>query len=194
MENNMLMELNNMSGDELSLLQNKIINVQMQKMQNQIKTINDEVEKLKAENQLRDNNIEKFKTDMEVKEKSVINCMQIQADRKIKDNWLNQGNFGRSFIISISSQAIGKLFKVVGLAQKFGATKPKRDFINKGYVRVCLTNNGMYTFFEWHYEKCFDFILKWLKRNNKYNEFYSIENEKDMTKFINNLYKDFINQ
>jgi hypothetical protein len=104
--------------------------------------------------------------------------------------FVNQGDFGRYYNPSISNQRIGKLFKIVGLAQKSKSiTTPHRPFIPEYAVTIA---EEKFTNTKWHFKKCTNFIDDWLKSHGYYEQFYSFSKEKELEKFIDELYLQYI--
>jgi MFS superfamily sulfate permease-like transporter len=107
-----------------------------------------------------------------------------------KLDYVNQGDFGRFFDISIGGKTVGKLLKVVGLAQKSRSyTTPYREHIPK-YAVVQAHEN--YSSFKWNYTACMKYIDEWLKENDLYETFYAMETTHKLEQFINSLYDEYV--
>jgi hypothetical protein len=174
---NQLMNIENLSTEELRVLQDKIVAQQVTRLQQQLEAVTNRL----AEHE------QKFELVEQRQDKVVevaVNGLRVKQGHF---EYVSQGDFGRYFSVSIGSQFIGKLLKVVGLAQKGKKlTTPYREHIPR-YAKTNAATN--YTANVWHYQNCMEYIDKWLKENGLYEHFYSIQDEREMAKFINDLFE-----
>ena len=183
---NELMNVNfdDLSGDELEVIQTKLINARFTKIEEtqkkMMETLSIVEQERKIDNQRINEEIEKTKGMAE---------SSLRAT-SVRYGWVNQGDFGRFFEQSIGSKTLGKLLRIVGLAMKNKSiTTPYRQYIPK-YATTSVQRNKAgydYTKVEWNFELCMDFINDWLRENGYYESFYSAKNTKEMEKFINQL-------
>lgn len=182
-------DISKCSENELQIMQEAIMNERMKnfvvKLTEMEDSINKANEKLDIVSTELENKIEDIKTESDKKLEVTINKMRVD---KNKWGFVAQRDIGSGYRVSIGSQTIGKLFRVVGLAIKSrtGSTEPKREHVGK-YATTEIVNG--FPTFRWNQEKCVEYIDKWLSKNDLLEEFYSIEKEKDMKKFIDELHK-----
>ena len=170
---NSLTIIETLSPDELQILQEKITEKRLMMIQEALKAVSGKLEKLE----------EKQDRTLEV----AINSVRVKQSQY---DYINQKEFGNCFTISIGSKTVGKLLKAVGLAQSsLSKTTPYRHFIPK-YAKVMA--NQDFSAYVWHYENCLNFIDKWLSEKGHYEKFYSIETEKELEIFIDELYSKYI--
>jgi hypothetical protein len=185
--NNSLISIDeNITDVELDVYIEKAIFTKIKRVENKLAQIEDRQKYLEEKTSTRldetDLELNRIKEDTEKKLEVAVNSLR----QEIFDGYLNQGDFGRQFIVSISSIRIGKLFRIVGLAQiSKGQTTAYRQYVPK-YAKVITERNGdiSYSKTTWHYTNCMEFIDLWLKENNLFEKFYSISTEKEMEKFI----------
>lgn len=134
-----------------------------------------------------ENKFEDLQADNERKLEVVINTYRVD---KNKWGYESQADFGNRFRVSIGSGTVGKLFKSIGLAKNSkGNTEPYRHNIPK-YATTEIVKG--YPTFRWHHENCLNFLENWLNDNELLEEFYSISTEKEMKKFIDSLYNQYV--
>lgn len=179
-----LMSVEGMSMEELDVLQQQIM----------IKKVNSVVERLER----MESNYIKAETKNQIKfgelenkiEDTVSIAVSSNRVRQPRYDYVNQTSFGSLFNVSISNTRVGKLLKVVGIAQPSKRkTMPYREFIPK----LAKTRAGEnFTTYEWHFTNCLGKIDSWLKDRDLYTEFYSIEHEKDMEVYIDRLFSRYV--
>lgn len=175
---NNLIDVSKLNPIEMQMLQEDLTVQRMAVFQRQIENLLSEQDKIKEE-------IKEIKADSVKQLEVTVNSMRVKEP---KFNFVNQGDFGRFFSISISSVRIGKLLKVVGIAMKDrSSTTPYRTFVPNYAMPEA---NEKYTAVKWHYEKCLDHIDKWLRKNGYYESFYSCKTTRDLEKFIDSLYEN----
>jgi len=185
--------LNNMSSDELDLLMSQAMQLKVGRLENRVKQLEDDRLKDKEETSIYkeelDNKIDDLQQDNEKKLEVAINTYRVNRN---KWGFESQADFGTRFRVSIGAKTVGKLFKVIGLAKtsKNGRTEPLRSCINSGKATTEIVNG--YETFRWHHEKCIKALESWLSDNELLEDFYSIDKEKDLQIFINDLYDRFV--
>ena len=174
---NSLVNLKNMNPIQYKMLKEEMYKMDMDNLTFQLETFNNQLKQLAEKVSISE---EENKKTLDV----AINSMRVKQSQ---DGYMTQKIFGTQFTISIGSRTVGKLFKVVGLAQHLAETTPYRQFIPK-YAKSMA--NEKYSSFIWHYENCLNFVDKWLAENSYYETFYSKHTEKELTEFINDLYSE----
>lgn len=171
-----------MSFDELN--EHDLTVIQQQIMAKQSEFLKQRVEQLENQNQKILTEFEIMKIEQKRGLEVAVNSMRVKEGRF---EYINAGDFGRYFSVSIGAVFVGRLLRVVGLAQpNKGQTIPYRNHVPKYAVTNAASN---YTSVSWHYVNCLKKIDEWLQENGYYEEFYSLQNEKEMERFINNLYE-----
>jgi hypothetical protein len=170
--------IDDLTPEQMQFIQNKLLAKQTYDLFNKLENMQNEFKSLK--------------TDYEILKQTQQNTIEVAANSlRVKQGrfeFINQGDFGRFFSVSLSSVSVGKLLKIVGLAQpsRRGGTVPYRSVVGK-YAQV--TANGTYSVTQWHYENCMDKIDNWLKDNEYFEQFYSIQDEKELKEFVDELYE-----
>lgn len=171
-----LMRLDNMTSDQLQLIQDRIIGLRMkmyeakfEQMANQMKKQEQEIEIIKEENEnLRD---------MEIKRHRIT---------EHRYGFVSLSDLGQCYSVSIGSKTMGKLLRLAGIAKaKQSKTEPYRDAIVNNYAKSQMYGDNVT--YQFNPEKCIAKIDKWLDKIGVINEFYSIEDEDKLTKYINEL-------
>ncbi|OPH47606.1 hypothetical protein BC351_10465 [Paenibacillus ferrarius] len=101
-------------------------------------------------------------------------------------NYVDQGEFGDMFRVSISSNRIGRLFKAVGLAKASKRKTTPYDKFKPKYAKTVIFEEKQS--YQWHYKNCMDYIEDWLEKKGLLEEFYTIEVRDDMEVYIDRLY------
>lgn len=179
---------------ELESIKNKVGNVQetaheIQMVTNDTKNVVDQFVPSATEAFVKVKGI----TDELKEEIAEVKQIQIASTRvrQPRYEYVSQGDFGRHFNVSISSVRIGKLLKIVGLAQPSkGKLAPYRQYVNSGHA--IRRDDEKYTHHHWHFQKCLKKIDKWLDANNHLTRFYSITETKELDRFIDGLYNKYI--
>lgn len=184
---------NQMSVQEITYLQNQLSNAHLQAITQELALFKNEYEINRTKEELERNkmkdSIEDFSDKLEDVEGIAIASNRV---RQPTYGFVNQGDFGRMFNVSISSIRVGKLFKTVGIAMvSKSTTTPLRKHVDK---LAKINVQERYTSFQWHYTGCLDHIDKWMKDNGYHKEFHMIDNEKDMSNFIDRIYIKHVQQ
>lgn len=109
-----------------------------------------------------------------------------------KQGYLTQSDFGRSFAREVGAKYVGRLFRVVGLAKRSKKeTVPYEKFI-PNYSMNKLDYEGKSVSYRWNYNKCVEFIDKWLNNNDYFEKFYSITDKDSLEYYIDSLYKKHV--
>lgn len=193
MKNDLInIDFNNCSGEELEIINQKLMSVKMSRYEDKLMQLSDKLEKIEESQGIFEDNFnnELEKRDLKYEKQMNVAVNSIRVNQP-KYGYVNQGEFGRYFTISMSSITLGKLLKLSGIAMRSkGRTTPYRNFIPK-YAQIQAHEN--YTSTKWHYERCLDHIDKWLKDECLFEEFYSKETEGEMKIFIDDLYDRYFN-
>jgi hypothetical protein len=110
--------------------------------------------------------------------------------QNIIETYVNQSDLGGHFKVNISNVRIGKILKIVGIAQKSKKTVPYFDKIPK-YAKKTQTIDG-YIHYKWNQKTCIEAIDQWLSKKNLLNDFYLIEHEDDMKTFIDDMFVKYV--
>lgn len=99
-------------------------------------------------------------------------------------------DLGQSYEVSIGAITMGKLLRLAGLAkQKQSRTEPMRSATLNNYAKSQMY--GDYPTYQWNPEKCIEKVDRWLDEKGVIDEFYTIEDEKELTQYINKLYEKY---
>ena len=105
-----------------------------------------------------------------------------------KRKYVLLNELGNHFNTKIGSKTVGRLLRIIGLAQmKSNDTVPYQNSVPKYAVNL-LDFEEKRVGFVWQYENCVKKLDKWLKENDLYEDFYSITHQKDMAEFVRNLH------
>lgn len=132
--------------------------------------------------------VELEKKQLELNETLSVASITSNSIHKKYNGYVTQSEFGNMLDVTMGSVTVGKLFKVIGLAQKNkDRTTPYRQCIPK-YAKVFTKEVSCSAV--WHYGNIIGYLNRWLKRNGMYKLFYSIKDETEMLRFVNSLYKN----
>lgn len=112
------------------------------------------------------------------------------------DGYVNQTILGEKFQLKISSNQVGLLLKMSGIAMKsYSSTKPYDDKVPK-YAKIkyypdCYGRDQ--ESYVWNQANCIIKIEDWLEKHNKLKAFYACETNGKLEKYIKSLYQDFKN-
>lgn len=119
-------------------------------------------------------------------------AISINRVKTAYSSYVSQTNFGKEFNVNISNNRVGKLLRVVGIAQPSRSrTTPYTKLIPR-FAKNTTTSNGKHKTHIWNFDECSKQINKWLKANGYFTDFYSIEHERDMEVFIDRLHTDYV--
>lgn len=183
-----LIKIETLSPEEIDFYTEKLLAVRQSNLERKLKLMEEKQKATEEMFNLKINQVNtlvnKIEENSEKKLEVAVNSMRVKEP---KYGFVNQGDFGRFFTISIGSKTMGKLLRIVGLAMKAkNQTTPYRELIPKYAMTEAYEN---YTAVKWNYEKCLEFVDRWLKENDYFETFYSIGSTQDMEKFITNLYE-----
>jgi hypothetical protein len=182
--------IQNLSLQELQLMSSQLIQLQ----QAQLQIISGELEKVKDAQEKANTKFEiGLEEERQEREKIKELAMSSLRSNGAKEGWVNLTDFGAQYQASMSCIRMAKLLKIVGIAHKKGKTMPLRKWVGEKKLAINQTYNG-HSRFLWNYERCSDFIDKWLEANGYFSVFYSIQgngNEKELANLIDQLYKRY---
>lgn len=189
------LDVSEFNEDELEIIQQQINERRINKLSIKLEQVENLVlkneEKIGIMNEEINNRFDDLQADNDKKLEVTINTYRVSQN---KWGFGSQSDFGIRFRVSIGSGTVGKLFRVIGLAKKSktGKTEPCRDAIlsKKATTEII---NGFETI-RWHHEKCLKVLEDWLSKHELLEEFYSIDKEKDLQKYINNLFDRYIDE
>jgi hypothetical protein len=202
-------DVNTMSPAQMALLSEKLTNRRLAMMEENMVAMQMQMNRLDLETKSGIQNVEGFVKEgfdnftgafYKVKDKFDVFEDEIQKAKEIaittnrvrtpNYQFVNQSTFGSNFNVSLSSKRVGKLLKVVGIAQPSkNKTTPYSIYIPK----LAKTNTTeKYSTHNWHYTECLKKIDKWLVSNGHYDEFYTIESRDDLEKYVDTLYDKYV--
>ncbi len=177
--------INEMSFEEIQMLQTQIMNRQMLLVQNRIEELQNSFNRAEIE---RKQELERIKNEAHT---------QLELERKrhrIEEHrygFVSLGDLGQCYRVSIGSVTMGKLLRMVGMAkEKQSKTEPYRECISSGCSKS--DTYGDNVTYKWNPEKCIPKIDKWLETEGLIDEFYSFDEEKKLHKFITELAEKYL--
>lgn len=180
------------SSEQLDVMQQNIMVVRMKKFEASLATMLDEMKKVKeGQSILKDElmlelakNDNKYQKQME----TAVNSLKVNT-RNRENKYIRQTDLGKRYKVNISSRSIGTLLRLCGLAWMMRTnTTPKMEFEGKYYIISPEKSSGYDKIaYEWHEKNCMDRIDEWLRDNDYYEEFYSIDTSKEMQGYIKAL-------
>ena len=114
--------------------------------------------------------------------------MEISRHRKLeaRSSFVSLSNLGQMYQTSLDFKTMGKLLKLSGIAKdKEFKIEPFRSFLINGYAKSQMYGNNVT--YQYNPEKCITKIDRWLNSVGVIDEFYSIEDENKLMKYINEL-------
>jgi len=188
---NNLTSFENMSLSELQAQSALLLNEQIKRLIDEVQKVKDATSKTEARQEIVENKLGHIERKQAAQERMSINALR--ATNKNYDGWVNLTNFGLMLNASISRNRVGKLLKVVGIAQRnTGRTLPRREFVGDG--RLCVTRvtrDGHYRLL-WNFNRCMTHIELWLEKHGYLEKFYEKENGDELTDFIDYLYDKYV--
>lgn len=192
MENSIinLDDLSNYDENTLDAISSKIVNVRLNKMEKRIEKIENDRIKDKEEMDIRiDETTQLAKDALDVG----------KAKAKIEEGYegyVTQGQLGESFQLKISSNQIGDLLRIAGIAMKNSkVTKPYDNKVPK-YAKIRYTSDcygNDHAQYLWNQSECVIAIDNWLDKNDKTAYFYSCKTNGKLATYIKQLNSDFKN-
>ena len=137
--------------------------------------------------------IDELRNSIDKKTEVAINSLRKKAQL---DEYCNLSDLGNNFRVKIGAKTMGKLLRVVGIAQssRYTTTKPYHSLCPKFAVTSSFTDNygNTHQTFKWNYNNCLKKIDEWLQNHDLYEDFYAVATERKMEKFINDLHTSFV--
>lgn len=184
---NNLTNIENMSLTELQAQSSIILNEQIKRLIDEVQKVKDATSKTEARQEIVEDKLGHIERKQLAQERMSINALR--ATNKGYDGWVNLTNFGLMLNANISRNRVGKLLKVVGIAQRnTGRTLARREYMGDG--RLCntrITREG-HSQLLWNFNRCMTHIELWLEKHGYLEEFYEKENGDELTAFIDYLY------
>lgn len=128
------------------------------------------------------------------------NAIDIATSTKVikdgMDGYMSASDFGNMFRVKIGSKRVGLLLRICGIAKKSKTKTEPYDSLCPKYAKV---NYAIDCFgrehptFSWNYSECLNKIDEWLKGFGLYEEFYKIQTNGEMDRYIKQLYERFRN-
>lgn len=167
---------------ELQIKMNEMIAIQQSKLNKSLRDLKGEQEK------------QAKKLEMVEREHEEARKLEIKRHRVTERGWgyVGLSDLGQSYEVSIGAKTMGKLLRLAGLAKKKQSrTEPMRSATLNDYAKSMMY--GAYPTYQWNPEKCIEKIDRWLEQTGVIDEFYSIDNEKELMEYINELYELYEN-
>ena len=111
-----------------------------------------------------------------------------------KFGFVSQNDLGKHFQLPIGSVMMGRLLRVSKICKisKNRTTEPYTKFITtKKIAKSGITQSG-HIFHQYNPDGCIKEIENWLGKAGYLNKFYSIEDQKDLYVFINELFEEYV--
>lgn len=182
-----------MTSEQLQLIASTALQANVSLLQQQVEILRDDVLKVRTESTLAIEDIKQEVVEVrEMQAKAVdvaVNSMRVKAPAQ---GWITLSQFGRCFAAVISSQRMGKMMRVIGLAMaSTNRTTPYKQCIDRSkYVINEPDEKGPR--WKWNYTRCLHKMDVWLQERGLFEEFYSISNEKEMEDFIDSLHFRYV--
>lgn len=175
--------------EQLDIMSQNIMNVRMKKFETNLIAMMDEVKKVKeGQSLLKDEVMLELDKRDDLYQKQVdVAVNSLKVNTRNRDNkYIRQTDLGKRYRVNISSVSVGTLLRLCGLAwQNRTNTTPKMEFESKYYIISPEQSSGYDKIaYVWHEKNCMDRIDDWLKDNDYYEEFYSIDTSKEMKEYI----------
>ncbi|MBX6361837.1 MAG: hypothetical protein IRZ03_17380 [Acidobacterium ailaaui] len=183
-----LINISNLSLPELQAIGAQVIQAQLSKVIDEVAAIKDNQEKLSKRIE-----IQEEETKHELNKIQQLALSSLRA-KEPKYGWMTLRDLGLQFNTTISNIRMGKLLRVVGLAQR-GKTRtiPYRHNVGKErYAISQVTESG--TTIIWNYKRVMNHIDMWLEKHGYYTEFYRLQelgSEKEVARFIDKLHEQY---
>lgn len=172
--------LEQLDDAQLDLISKKIYALQFQKLD---RAISEVVEKVNVLEQARE-------IDKELHEKTLELERKRHRVAEHRFGYIGLSDLGKQFNVTIGAKTMGSLLRIAGIAKsKQSTTEPYAEMVREGYAKTVDTTfgNTVYKTYQWNSEKCIAKIERWLEKHDHIDQFYSIDNEKDLMKFIQDL-------
>mgnify|MGYP001218574662 CR=1 FL=1 len=190
-----MFDLSNYNAEQLQLLQEMIVVQRMNLLAQQIQEVKGQIEETK------DNVIKlerRYEIEREETKKEIAKITDLMvsrfAAREHKIGWVTLTDFGAQFYVPISCRRVGKLFRVIGIAQKRNKTRPKFEYVgDEKLATTMLLNNGRSTYV-WNYRRVLNHLNLWLEKHGHLHEFYSKKTVDEMHAFIDWLHDVYVGE
>lgn len=178
---NQLINVNELSLEEMQLMQTQMINRQLSIYKERIESLENEQNKIRSEVKIA---AQQAETQLTLERKR-------HRTEEHRFGFITQTDLGQRFTVSIGSVYMGNLLRMSGLAKaKESVTEPYREFIASGHAKS--DPYGKVTNYKWNPEKCIPKIEKWLEQEGLIDEFYSFDDEKKLHAFIGKLTEKYL--
>lgn len=170
---------------ELQVKMNEMIAMQQSKLNKSFRDLRGEQEQLKEKLSLVEEDNQKAKREYEKAQELEFKRHRVAEHRF---GYVGLSDLGQSYEVSIGAKTMGKLLRLAGLAKKKQSrTEPMRSATLNDYAKSMMY--GAHPTYQWNPEKCIEKIDRWLEQIGVIDEFYSIDNEKELMEYINELYE-----
>lgn len=179
--------LSDMSFEQLQLLTQQTLALQIKKVVDMVEEIKDKQTKTEKKMDIIQDELSSKILQVEQLSKS-----NLRSSEPRFGNWMHLSTFGKQFNTVIGAKTMGKLLRVVGLAQRSkNTTEPYFDKVGKERYVMRTVYDGRACWL-WNYKRCIEYIDMWLEREGYYTKFYdlvSLGNEQKLKEFIDHLHR-----
>ena len=179
--------LDKLSQTELQVIIQRAMQLSLNQLQSEVEKLGDKFERAEESRQT------EFKKINENHEK--LRKLELKRHRteEHRFGFVSLNDLGQCFQVSIGAKTMGKLLRIVGLAKaKQSKTEPLRSTIIDGYAKSLMY--GDYPAFQWNPEKCIGKIDRWLNAKGLIDEFYAIDSEDELMKYIQQIEESCLNK
>lgn len=120
--------------------------------------------------------------------------------KAIKSNmagYMNASAFGSMFINKVGAKRVGQLLKIIGVAQKSNPKTIPYDTCVPKYSKIDFVPD-IYgrdqPAYRWNYDNCKEKLDDWLLKYDLYEEFYTVNSNGKLDRYIKILYERFKNK
>ena len=165
-----------MNFAEIQNVINQAMQMQQEQLFKQIQKITEEQETIKAE----------LATTTE--ENAALRELELKRHRveEHRYGFVSLADLGQVYQVSIGSKYMGKLLRLAGIAKaKQSKTEPLRSSTLNNYSKSVMY--GDFPTYQWNPEKCIAKIDRWLDKIGVIDQFYAIDDEAKLHKYIQEL-------
>lgn len=174
---------------ELQIKMNEMIAMQQSQLNKSLIDLKDGQYQLQEKISMVEEDARQVKVDYEKAKEAEFKRHRVAEHRF---GFVGLSDLGQSYEVSIGAKTMGKLLRLAGLAKKKQSrTEPMRSATLNDYAKSMMY--GAYPTYQWNPEKCIEKIDRWLEQTGVIDEFYSIDNEKELMEYINELYELYEN-
>jgi hypothetical protein len=174
--NNEIVLRNDMSFVDLQSIINQAMNLQNEQLRQQVKLLEEKQKTLDA------------KLDATTDENTALRELELKRHRveEHRYGFVSLADLGQVYQVSIGSKYMGKLLRLAGIAKaKQSKTEPLRSSTLNNFSKSVMY--GDFPTYQWNPEKCIAKIDRWLDKIGVIDQFYAIDDEAKLHKYIQEL-------